>query len=289
MKKISMKIILVFFISLAFCSDDEKYTLQHEFDYGESDIGIFKTKHEQEVSFKLPGIGFVKYVTTFTRLSHFLGKERGFYKFKVIVTDMQSDNYVGGMKILDQYWLAMENRACYIYVKTDGGGNIDHIVPVEPEDAYLQEAFEAAYMSINTSRYKYPFGYAENIAVGDTWTSSFVSSKFYVNMGSPPSRWSSKAIWNLKKVKDKRGVKTAYIDVILEQTADLQISVDFLGERRLIVGNAVGKADATFIWDVENTHILYSRSNTSLAGDFEMDGKKFFGKLDFRQFSKMVE
>ena len=289
MKKISMKIILVFFISLAFCSDDEKYTLQHEFDYGESDIGIFKTKHEQEFSFKLPGIGFVKYVTTFTRLSHFLGKESGFYKFKVIVTDIKSDNYVGGMKILDQYWLAMENRACYIYVKTDGGGNIDHIVPVEPEDAYLQEAFEAAYMSINTSTYKYPFGYAENIAVGDTWTSSFVSSRFYVNMGSPPSRWSSKAIWNLKKVKDKRGVKTAYIDVILEQTADLQISVNFLGERRLIVGNAVGKADATFRWDVENTHILKSVTSTNLAGDFEMDGKKFFVKFYFRQSSKMVK
>ena len=273
MKKISMKIILVFFISLIFCSDDEKYTLQHEFDYGESDVGIFKEKHEQEVSFKLPGIGFVKYVNTFTKLSHFLGEEGEFYKFKITLTDMKSKNSVGGLKVLDQYWLAMEDRACYIYVKIDGDGIIDHIVPVEPEDAYLQEAFEAWLMSINTSRYKYPFGYAENIAVGDTWTSSFVSSRFYVNMGSPPSRWSSKATWNLKKVKDKRGVKTAYIVVIDELTADLQISVDFLCEKRLIVGNAVGKADATFIWDVENTHILYSRSNTSLAGDFEMDGK----------------
>ena len=201
---------------------------------------------------------------------------------------MKSKNSVGGLKVLDQYWLAMEDRACYIYVKIDGDGIIDHIVPVEPEDAYLQEAFEAWLMSINTSRYKYPFGYAENIAVGDTWTSSFVSSRFYVNMGSPPSLFQSRTTWNLKKVKDKRGVKTAYIDVIDEITIDLKITIDFLGERQIIVGNAYGKSDAKFRWDIENTDILYSRTINNLKGDFEMDGETFFSQFYFRQTTKMV-
>ena len=87
-------------------------------------------KQEQEVSFNLPGIGFVKYVTSFTQLSHYLGKEGGFYKFKITVTDMKSDNYVDGIRLLDQYWLAMEDNPCYIYSKIDGNGLIDHIKPI---------------------------------------------------------------------------------------------------------------------------------------------------------------
>ena len=246
MNKISMRIILVFFISLAFCSEHEKYTLQFGFDWGEYGTEyIEKWKHQQEVSFNIPGIGFVKYAATYTSLSQYLGIDGEFYKFKATLTDMESDNIVSGVKILDYYREAMENNPCYIYVKIDGNGLIDHIDPVDPENDHLQEAYEGAYMAINSSRYKYPFGSAaENVAVDDTWTSSFDSSKFYVNMGSPPSRWWSTATWNLKRVKDKRGIKTAYIDVIDEIRADLNMAVDFYGERRLISGNASGKSDA---------------------------------------------
>ena len=108
-------------------------------------------------------------------------------------------------------------------------------------------------------------------------------------MGSPPSRWSSKATWNLKKVKDKRGVKTAYIDIIDELTTDLNITVDFLGERRFITGHCTGKSDAEYRWDVENTNILYHRSSSKLKGNFKMGGKSFYSVFYFRNFTKFIK
>ena len=290
MEILNQKFLFVFFTSLAFRSDNERYTLQHEFDYPKYGTEyIQKWNHEHELSFKIPGIGNVKYATTYTSLHQYMGQEGEFYKFKVTGTDMETNNYVDGIEIIDQYWLAMEDNPCYIYAKIDGNGLIDHIKPVNPEHDYLLEAYEAAYMSLNISRYKYPFGSAaENIIVGDTWNSSYETSKFYVNLGSPPSLFRSRATWDLKKVKDKRGVKTAYIDVIDEITIDLKITIDFLGERQIIVGNAYGKSDAKFRWDIENTDILYSRTINNLKGDFEMDGETFFSQFYFRQTTKMV-
>ena len=130
---------------------------------------------------------------------------------------------------------------------------------------------------------------AQNVPLGGSWITNNDSLKFYVNMGSPPSRWWSTGTWNLKKVKDKKGIKIAHIDVIDEITADLNITVDFLGERQVIAGNASGKSDAKIRWDVENTGILYSRTVSSLKGSFEMDGEIFTSTFYFRQTTKRVK
>ena len=121
MKILNPIILFVFFTSLAFCSDNERYTLQHEFDYPKdgTEYIIEKWKHEHEVSFNIPGIGYLKYATTYTSLHQYLGQEGEFYKFKVTGTDMETKNYVNGIEILDQYWLAMEDNPCFIYVKID--------------------------------------------------------------------------------------------------------------------------------------------------------------------------
>ena len=291
MKKISMKIILVFFISLAFCSDDEKYTLQHEVDYDESDVGaIFKMKQEQEVSFNLPGIGFVKYVSTYTSLSQYLGQEDGFYKFMSTVVDMESDNSVDNIKLKDYYLEATDGRPCYIYVKIDGNGLIDHVLPVDPEDDYLQQAYEDIYMGLAPRNYRYPLGYlAQNISEGGSWMSSDDSLKFYVGIGSPPSWWWSKAVWYLKDVKDKRGIKTAYIDGIDEIRTEMNLTIDIYDERRVISGSATGKRNVKLRWDVENTGEIFSRTRVQLRGDFEMDGEIFSSKFYYKLFTKRVK
>jgi len=291
MKILSLRILLVFIVSLAFCSEDKKYTLKHGFDLPEEGTEfIRKDKHEQEWSIKIPGIGYIQYESTYTSLHQYLGKEGEFYKFKATLTDVEINNSVNGIKITDLFHKAMENNPCYIYVKIDGDGFIDHIKPVDPKHYYLQEAYEAAYMSLKPGRYKYPFGSAaENVSVGDTWTSGFDSLRYYVNMGSPPSLMSNTLTFNLKTVKDKRGVKTAYIDIIDELTTDLNITVDFLGERRFITGHCTGKSDAEYRWDVENTNILYHRSSSKLKGNFKMGGKSFYSVFYFRNFTKFIK
>ena len=149
MKILNQKILFVFFVSLVFCGEDEKYTFQYDFDYPEDGTEyIERWKNEQEWSFDVPGIGYVKYVSSWTVLSQYLGQVDGFYKFKLTVTDMETDNRIGDINLKDYYREALDGNPCYIYVKIDGNGSIDHIVPVDPEDDYLQESYEDSYMGL---------------------------------------------------------------------------------------------------------------------------------------------
>jgi len=284
-----MKIILVFFISLAFCSDDEKYT----FIFGDFDVGkkmIYK--YSLETSFTVPGIGLIKYMEEYIETLEFLGVEEDFWKFKATLTEMKSDNYVNGIEIMNYYRDAMENNPCYLYVKNRGfDDDVDHIEPIKEEDAYLQEAFEGAYMNILRKPFRYPFGSkAVDVAVGDKWIYDEFSSKIYVNIGSPPSLLTSgERIFTLKRVKEKGGRKIAIIELQEDEEIEMPLTVDFLGERRLMVGHVTGNVDMTYRWDIDSGEMLKVRAIANLSGDFEMDGKIFYMKIFMRNISKKVQ
>ena len=159
-----------------------------------------------------------------------------------------------------------------------------------PEDDYLQESYEDSYMGLAPKNYRYPFGrLAQNISTGGSWTESDDSLKFYISMGGPPSWWWSKAVWNLKKVKDKKGIKTAYIDGIDEIRTEMNLTIDIYDERRIISGSATGKRNVKLRWDVENTGEIFSRTRVQLRGDFEMDGETFSSKLYYQLINKLVK
>ena len=284
-----MKIILVFFISLAFCSDDEKYTLIFG-DFGVGEKMIYK--YSLETSFTVPGIGLVKYMEEYIETLEFLGIEEDFWKFKATLTEMKSDNYVNGIEIMNYYRDAMENNPCYLYVKNLGfDDDVDHIEPIKEEDAYLQEAYEGAYMNILLKPFRYPFGSkAVDVAVGDKWIYDEFSSKIYVNIGSPPSLLTSgERIFTLKKVKEKGDRKIALIELQENEAIEMPLTVDFLGERRLMVGHVTGNLDMTYRWDIDSGEMLKVYAIANLAGYFEMDGKKFYMKIFMRNISKIVQ
>ena len=291
MKILNQKILFVFFVSLAFCSEDKKYTFQYTFDYPEDSTEyIEKWEHSMELSFDVPGIGYVKYASSYISLSQYLGKDGEFYKFKSTVIDMESNNSVNNIKLKNYYREAMEGKPCYIYVKIKGNGLIDYIEPVDPEHAYLQDAYEDAYMGLAPRNYRYPLGrLAQNISEGGSWISSDDSLKFFIGFGSPQSRWWSRTTWNLKKVKDKKGIKTAHIDGIDDIKTDINMMVDIFGEMRLITGKASGKRNVKLRWDVENTGVIFSRTRVQLQGDFEMDDETFSSKLYYKLFTKRVK
>jgi len=288
MKILSLRILLVFFVSLAFCNDDEKYS----FIFGDRVVG---EKHvqimSQEISFTLPGIGHVEYVSGSTSVIEFSGIEGDFWKFRATLTDVENNNTINGIEILDQYRDAVEGSSCYLYVKRGGlDDEVHHIDPVNEEDYYLQEAFEAAHMNIYPNNFRYPFGIdAVDITKGDSWSLSRDSLKFYINIGSPSSMLSSKADLTLKKIKEKRGRKIAYINSISEVDADFRIAVNFLGERRFITGHATGTGSGKFQWDIESTEHLSQKLVLNCAGDFEIGGEKSFMKIFVRTINKKVE
>ena len=290
--------LFLFYISLLFCSEDEKYT----FIFGGSirqDVGEkWKYSASNEMEFKIPGIGFIQYSSKNISIIEFLGVEEDFWKFKATLTDMESDNYVNELEIMDYFREAMENNPCYLYVggfermaaDKDSWGRGDHIVPVDPEDVYLEEAYRAAYMNMYPINLRYPFDYkAVNVTVGDSWMDDYKKSTIYVNMGSPPSQAMSKTTWTLKKVKNKKGRKIAIIEMQDSLILDLQISVDFLGERRLLTGQATGVSDYIYNWDIDSGEMLKTYAVTNLTGNFEMDGKNFYMKIFMRNISKKVQ
>ena len=95
-----LALILLFFVSLTFCSEDEKYTFQYTFDYPEDGTEyIERWQPETEWSFDVPGIGYVKYASSYISLSQYLGQDDGFYKFKSTVIDMEIDNSVDNINL----------------------------------------------------------------------------------------------------------------------------------------------------------------------------------------------
>ena len=290
MKVFKKNILLIFFISLVFCSEDEKYSFisggSQRLDIGEK--WTFMNTHE--TSFTIPKIGFVKYSGRYVDRMETVGWEGEFWKFKATLTDIESDNYVNGIEILDQYREAMEDNSCYLYVKSSGPDEVHHLEPVIKEDYYLQEAFEAAHMSISPKHFRYPFGIGGvDVSEGDKWTTDYDSLKFYVNMGSPSSILSSKSTRTLKKVREKKGRKIAYIEVEELLTLGLRVAVNFLGEKRLMAGYATGTADGSYKWDLDSGELLKYQVNNNLVGDFEMDGETFHMKIFQRLTTKNIK
>ena len=290
MKVFKKNILLIFFISLVFCSEDEKYSFisggSQRLDIGEK--WTFRNTHE--TSFTIPKIGFVKYSGRYVDRMEAVALEGEFWKFKATLTDIESDSYVNGIEIFDQYREAMEDNSCYLYVKSSGYDEGHHLEPVIKEDYYLQEAFEAAHMSISPKHFRYPFGIGGvDVSKGDKWTTDYDSLKFYVNMGSPSSNVSAKSTRTLKKVKEKRGRKIAYIDVEELLTLELRVAVNFYGEKRLMAGHATGTADGSYKWDLDSGELLKANVDINLVGDFEMENETFHMKIFQRFTSKIMK
>ncbi len=288
MKNIHPTFVFVFFISLVFCSEDEKYSFisggSQRLDIGEK----WAFRNTYETSFTIPGIGFIKYSGRYVDRMEAVALEGEFWKFKATLTDIESDSYVNGIEIFDQYREAMEDNSCYLYVKSSGYDDVHHLEPVKEEHYYLQEAFEAAHMNITPKHFRYPFGIGGvDVSEGDKWTADYDSIKFYVNMGSPSSILSSKSTRTLKKVREKKGRKIAYIEVEELLTLELRVAVNFYGEKRLMAGHATGTTDGLYRWDLDSGELLKTHVDINLVGDFEMDNETFHMKI-FQRFTKKI-
>ena len=203
---------------------------------------------------------------------------------------MQIDNHVNNIEIMDHYQESMENNPCYLYVQNEGHNEVHHLEPVDEKDDFLEEAFESAYMNISPLRFRYPFsGLAVDIAEGDSWSTYYDSAKIYINVGSPPSLVDGNATCTLKRVKEKKGRKIAYIECKELLTMESNVIVNFLNVDRLIEGNATGTAESDVKWDIDTGYILKHNVVTNIAGDFEMDDKTFYMKVFMRQISKKIK
>ena len=288
MKKISMRIILVFFISFVFCSENEKYIFKNK-----SLSAGYKSEYnyEGELSFNIPGVGYIQYGSYLNQIKEYLGKEGEFHKMQLTYTDMKTDNKVGNEEVENNFWLAMNDVPCYLYI--DSAGWVDHIEPAKKEHDYLLDAFEQEYINSGKHNFFDPFGMVHNNitakAVGESWITTFDSLRILITTNSPISYASGKNTYTLKKVKKKSGRKIAYINSIQELNVDSNVYIDFMGGGKYIVGKTKGIIDYKIQWDIEAGELLYRRLVGVSYGDFEMDGEYFTTRFDERRIYKKLK
>ena len=296
MKNIITCSVFIFFISLVFCDEDEKYIFISK-KFNEDNIDKEKTyKTYRNLSFTIPSIGYIQYTSSFNEKMKYVGKKGGVHVIESTLTDLETSNTVANIEIMEPYWQAMDGAPCHLYI--DRHGTVDHIEPVDKkEHEYLQEAFDAAFNGMFEKNYLYPFylyrgmkgDSSEGIKEGESWTAGVDSSKFYFTMDSPPSFSWSKDTYKLIKVKDKKSGKIATVKNSATLILDVNIRINILGEERVITGRAEGTVNGKFKWDVGAGEIIYARIRSNLQGDFKMDDETFFTQLNRDEIHRLLK
>ena len=74
-----------------------------------------------------------------------------------------------------------------------------------------------------------------------------------------------------------------------DEEVEMPLTVDFLGERRLMAGHATGPLDIKFKYDIDSGRMLKVKAIGNFSGDFVMDDEIFHVKIFMRNISKKVQ
>ena len=288
MKKIPMKLALVFFIAFAFCSDDKKYSLIPGFENLPEVGEKWKIREVDELYFDLPGKGRYQAKSEFYNIFEYMGKQDGFYILKITRTNMDINFTIGNIESPPFDYLAMEDIPCYLFINSDGID--DHVEPVDPKHEYLQEVLEAAYIDDRSfSNFLHPFGRnAVNLSIGDSWYAKEDSMRVYLNSDSPESWASRSTTYTLKKVKEKKGIEIAVVDIHSDMTMELNLILYVFGERFFLTGNTIGSFDLK-ITASQYGKLIKSTEYGYLMGEMEMDGDTFRTKFIIKNYRRQVK
>ena len=288
MKNNYLKLICALFISIVLCSEKEIYSLIPE----ETEFGsgyMVKYRYSEELAFDLPGMGRIRLINNYISNEEWLGKENGIGKIKIIRTEIDAANWIGSEYELPYEYLAMDGAPCLVYLKEDGWP--DRVEPINPEDDFLQEVFESAYLdNSNFSNFYYPYGSdAYNLSIGDVWYSKMDSVRRFLNSDSPESITWAYAQHKLKKLKHKKDKKIAFIETKADVRMKLNIILTMLGERIFLTGEVTGASEGIRKIYLEPLQLFSSKENINLEGEVEMDGEKFRLKITSRSFVNLVD
>jgi len=293
MKNIITCSVFIFFISLVFCDEDEKYIFISK-KFNEDNIDKEKTyKTYRNLSFTIPSIGYIQYTSSFNEKMKYVGKKGGVHVIESTLTDLETSNTVANIEIMEPYWQAMDGAPCHLYI--DRHGTVDHIEPVDKkEHEYLQEAFDAAFNGMFEKNYLYPFYCCDSTMLlgqklGESWMGKTDSSMFYFTMDSPPSFAWSEDTYKLIKVKDKKSGKIATVINSSTLLLEVNIKMNIMGEERFIKGRAEGTINGKWKWDVGAGRIISVRIKSNLKGEFKMDDETFFTKLTRDESLKLLK
>ena len=156
------RVIIVFFIALLFCNEEEIYTFVNNINEGHR----VKYKQDDIMTFEMPGAGEVKQGGNKTQLLEYLGKQGEFFLIRSTLSKIIAINVMGDKVSSNYDSQIINNIPCLLYI--DINGEVDHL---ESEEEYMEDIFKEKYMGITPKNYIYPFGKnAVDLSKGDSWT-----------------------------------------------------------------------------------------------------------------------
>jgi len=270
------RIFIVFFITLLFCNDEEKYTFLNNINEGHK----ITYKQDGIMTFSLPGMGEVKQGGNQTQLLEYLGIQGEFVLVRSTLSNITSINIIGDEVAPDYNAQTISNIPCLLYI--DINGKIDHI---EVDEQYLEDIFKNEYMNLSETNYIYPFGKnAVDIAVGESWTEVHDSITIFLDESGAESLMSISSVYTLDKIKNKKGINIAYISE--KSTVNCKFIMKIRSE--WMEGMSAGTFKSSYRYDIDNGELIRDSTSGETVGEYTLADFSFKAHTYFSHSLKRV-
>ena len=252
------RVIIVFFVSLLFCNEEEIYTFVNNTNEGHA----VKYNKDDIMTFDIPGIGEARQGGSQTQLLEYLGKQGEFFLIRSTLSNIISINVMFDEVVSDYNAQTINNIPCLLYI--DVNGDVDRL---ESKDEYMEDIFKKEYKNLSTTNYIYPFGEnAVDLSVGDSWTEVNDSVIVFMDESGAESLMSTISVYTLDKIKFRKGRKIAYISAESSVTCELRMAM--MGE--FMEGVQTGTFNSSYRFDIDAGEIIVDKGSGEMQGEFHI-------------------
>ena len=252
------RVIILFFIALLFCNEEELYTFVNNINEGHR----VKYKQDDIMTLDVPGAGEVRKGDSKTQLLEYLGKQGEFFLVRSTLSNIIVVNIMGDKVSSDYDSRIINNIPCLLYI--DINGEVDHL---ESEEEYMEDIFNKNYLQISSKNYIYPFGKnAVDLSKGDSWTEVNDSITIFFDEVGSESLMSDSSVYTLDKIKSKKGRKIAYISA--ESYVKCEFRMIISGE--FMEGVQTGTFNSSYRFDIDAGETIIDRGSGELRGEFNI-------------------
>lgn len=258
------RVIIVFFVALLFCDEEEIYTFVNNMNEGHT----VKYNKDDIFTFDIPGLGEVRQGGSQTQRLEYLGKQGELILIRSTLSNIISIKVMNDKVSSDYDAQIINNIPCLLYI--DVNGEVDYL---ESEEEYMEDLFKKKYLGLSMQNYIYPFGKnAVDLSVGDSWIEISDSNTFFLDDSGTESLMSGSSVYTLDKIKSRKGRKIAYISE--ETYVKCEFRMVLMGE--FMEGGQTGTFKKFYRFDINAGEIIVDK------GSGEMRGEYHLGDLDFK-------
>ena len=257
------RVIIVFFVALLFCNEEEIYTFINNI----NEERTVKYNLDDILTFDMLNLGEVRRGGSKTQLLEYLGKRDEFFLIRSTLSNIISINVMFDEVVSDYDAQTINNIPCLLYI--DVNGDVDRL---ESKDEYMEDIFKKEYRNLSMTNYIYPFGEnAVDLSVGDSWTEVNDSVIVFMDESGAESLMSTRSVYTLDKIKFRKGRKIAYISEEVSIKCELRMAM--MGE--FMEGVQTGTSKSSYRFDIDAGELIVVKGSGKMRGEYNL------GEADF--------